>query len=113
MTENAFDDGPCVVLCRISVNDGTVMIAASLSILVDFTWQVVIEGRKIPPQHFGSVAVNCVSGVVELLRFIDTRMICCGNDDDKFLGLVNARKGKFKDNAGMPLCVYVCARMSK
>lgn len=106
MTDNVSDGEPCMILCRMHINNGTLKIAVSLSILSGFTWQVEMEGRKIPPQHFGSVAVNCVSGVGKLLEFITTQTLCCGNDDVKFLGLVNARKGKFKDSSGTAVHKY-------
>ncbi len=64
MTETG--NGRGIFLARMNITSGSLAIAASLSILEAFTWRVQMDGAIIPPQHFGSVNVTCVSGVIQL-----------------------------------------------
>ena len=73
-----------------------------MSVLRDFSWKVQLHGRDIPLQclEFDHASCGSVSGVRKLIDFLHTRSICSGSDDDKFLPLVTARKGKFMDTTG-------------
>ena len=92
----------CIVFARMGMSEERLVIIASVSVLRDFSWKVQLHGRDIPLQYleFDHASCGSVSGVRKLIDFLHTRSTCSGSDDDKFLPLVTARKGKFMDTTG-------------
>jgi len=91
-----------IVLAKFSMEDGHLTINASLSIHDGFSWQVEFRGRSILPQHFEfGTSLDTVSAISRLVSVLNNGHTCPGNPDDKFLPLVETRKGRFMDSSGM------------
>ena len=91
-----------VVFAQLGMAGGNLIVKASVMIFEGFSMQVQMQGRNIPAQNFDFGALNSVSSVSNLITVINSRSICCGNNDDKFLPLIEARKGTFM---GSSVCV--------
>ena len=97
-----------VIFARMGMTEGSLIVAASVTIHEGFSWQVQMQDRIIPPQQFYSVDLTSVSAISNLITTVNSRSICCGNPDEKFLPLVKARKGKFMDSSGSCLMCTLC-----
>ena len=60
-----------------------------LSVTVDFSWHVVAGGKKLSSTSELLSAmpqpVSCVRDVLLVIKFLDSLVPCCGNNDKKFL----------------------------
>lgn len=75
-----------------------------LSVVEDFRWQLHIYGLTLSHQSPVMASfpplLKSVSGVRDICLFVDNCTLCCGNWDNKYLPLADARKGKFMDISG-------------
>ena len=96
-----------IVLAYILMAGENVVIDTILITQEGFTWRLTKEGWNIAPHSLPDVPPNLVSAsaVKNMFGFINSRPICCGNPDEKFRPILNARNGNFMDGSGM-LCVY-------
>ena len=78
------------------------VVASSITITEELAWKLHAYGRNVSLQGQDSVSptLSSVSAVSAAIRFVCSSHICCGNTDEKFLPLVQARKGKFMDASG-------------
>ena len=69
------------------------VVASSIIITEQFAWKLHVYGRNVSLQGLDSVSptLSSVSAVSPTIRFVCSSHICCGNTDEKFLPLVQAR----------------------
>ena len=80
-----------------------------------FSWISSTCGRKLPSYSllFSTIpqSLSSVHDVLLLIKLFDSLVPCCGNDDKKFLQLVESRKGCFLNTLGILLCIPPIMRM--
>ena len=80
----------------------------SVAIRETFTWTLTVADHPLERGDSEALAgippvIDSPYGVVNLLKTLDASKICTGNPDDKFVELIDARKGVIKDVSGMYL----------
>ena len=90
-----------VVLVRVGNVDGVMAVTASVTISEGFVWKVEVHGQIVPPEHYGSPS-NTLSAVSRVITMVESQEICCGNPDESFFPLAEA---KFMDSSDMCVCM--------
>ena len=85
---------------QLHIADAGVKVSASLVIGDNFLFQVHMQGRQVPKQLFELETADCVGAVLGIMSKISSSRLCCGNPDEKFRPIIDARKGKFVDVEG-------------
>ena len=75
----------------------------SVAIHDDLSWNVYIY-NKLSPSDEVSVSlpetITSMTNLKQVIDFIDACSVCTGNNDEKYMPLVIARKGNFMDISG-------------
>lgn len=78
-----------VYSCIEQRKDGNAKLTCSLAVhQADFRWHVEVDGRHLSCTSFPSTlpaTISSVQDAQQIVDFINTSTICCGNDDDKFI----------------------------
>lgn len=88
-----------------------VTINFTLSVRGDFSWVVVRNGitfqSNSPLLTKMPQLMLSVQHVIQVTEFLNSLVPCCGNNDKKFIPLVESRKGSFLNASGKS-GIYVC-----
>lgn len=92
-----------IVLVHVCMTEENVVVDTTLIIQEGFTRRLTIKGWSIAPHTLTDIPTSLTSAgpVKNMITFINSRPICCGNPDETFLPLLIARKGNFMDGSGM------------
>ena len=106
MTEDVGSGNKRVVLVHLGIRDDCgVAVMYSLISKRALLGCFYMHGKSAPLQEIRSDSVSPIltsaSAVSGLIGYMDGCSICCGNLDEKFLPLVEARKGKIVDASGI------------
>ena len=98
------------VLARLFMEGDCLVVASSITITEQLAWKLHVYGRNVSLQGLDSVSptLSSVSAVSAAIRFVCSSHICCGNTDEKFLPLVQARKGKFYEYDFLFFFLFCC-----
>ena len=91
------DDG--LVFAKMVIQRDVVSIKFKLSVHCNFSWTVDYNSTTFSVQSalFSSMpsSLRSVQDVLSVINFLDSLSPCCGNNDKKFLPMVESRKGLF------------------
>ncbi len=94
-----------LTLSKVVLKDGITDIICSMVINANFTWKIVVGKKELKsslaPFDILTQRVVSVSGVIEVVRYIESCHLCVGNNDKRYFELQAARKGKFMDSTGI------------
>ena len=83
-----------------------------MSVSENFSWAVVKNGKTFPSNSnlFSTMpqSIASVQDVLQVIDFLSLLVPCCGNDDKKFLPLVESRRGSFLNTLGKYV-LHICA----
>ena len=72
-----------------------------MSVTDEFSWHVVAGGKQLSStSDLLSTMPQLVSCVRDVIKFLDSLVPCCGNDDKRFLPLITSRNGSFPSVSG-------------
>ena len=100
------DDGP-LLLSMIAADDNSEIPTVSRTLVVqqDFSWAVHVEGKQLnyhaPQLSTMPQLVVSIANIRDVITYLDSCTLCCGNEDDKYTALVEPRKGSFMNAAGI------------
>ena len=98
---------PQISLALMEMTSKGPVVAVSICIHEDFSWQLYVQRKVIEPCSPALPRVlDSVSALEAIISYVSSCNICCGNSDEKFLPLANCRKGKFMDSSGIVKSVY-------
>ena len=111
---------PCshFTLAKLAIDSKSPSAAASirftLSVKDDFSWTVISNGNIIHPSLLSAMPQSIVSvqDVLTVAGFLNRLVPCCGNNDRKFLPLIESRKGSFLNALGNVLNAYTITMVS-
>lgn len=93
------------MLSKVETRSESVVISRNLTIESNFEWNICIGDKKLlsssPPINSLPCKITSLSVLKTVIQFVNSCEICAGNPDEKFRGLISARKGKFMDASGM------------
>ena len=87
---------------QLYIADAGVKVSASLVIGDNFLFKVLYTCRddRYAKQLFELEMADCVGAVLGIMSKISSSRLCCGNPDEKFHPIIDARKGKLVDIKG-------------
>ena len=81
-----------------------VSITRSIAVSSDLTWHIAVNGNVLTTTatYFSALPQKIVSlqDLLSTFECVDSLASCVGNDDDKFIPLIAARKGSFQNPSG-------------
>ena len=93
-----------IVLSKVEALDERVELTRHITIDADFLWYLSVGDKKFPSDSklLDSLPrmISSVSDIEDVIKFVDSCMLCIGNPDDKYRVLISARKGVFMDSSG-------------
>ena len=86
-------------------------IARSMVVSSDLTWHIAVNENVLPTTstYFSALPQKIASlqDLLSTLECVDSLSSCVGNDDDKFIPLIAARKGSFRNPSGTPFGTFI------
>ena len=70
------------------------------SVVIHLSGNVYIYDSKLSPSDEVSISITSMINLKRLIDIIDACSVCTGNNDEKYMPLVIARKGNFMNITG-------------
>lgn len=99
-----------VVVAKVTEIEGIMTIPYNFVVSDDLQWHICLDSRKLSPsvKVFSTMpqTISSLSDVQTVTAFLDSLVVCCGNEGETFRTLITTRKGSFLNASGNYSIMY-------